>query len=89
MWQRDAVVGETPIIDPNRPYAAAESIGAAIHGNTLAYGAVNYTLYELSKKSFVTLRNEVWRDQQGERSGFRRTYTSHAIGMTYNYHLTF
>jgi hypothetical protein len=89
MWQRDSVVGGTPIIGPDRPYAPAGSIGAAIPGTALTYGAVNYTMLELSKKSFVTLRNEVWRDQQGERSGFRGTYTSHAIGMTYNYLLTF
>jgi Putative beta-barrel porin-2, OmpL-like. bbp2 len=85
MWQRDAVVGGTPIIGPSRPYASAGKIGSDIPGTTWTYGVVNYTMYAFSKKGFVTLRNEIWRDADGERSGFRGTYTSHAIGMTYNY----
>jgi len=85
MWQRDAVVGGTPIIGPVRPYGGGGGIGANIPGMSLTYGAVNYTMYDFSEKGFVTFRNEVWVDEEGERSGFRGTYTSNAIGMTYNY----
>jgi len=85
MWQRDAVVGGTPIISPVRPYGGGGGIGANIPGTTWTYGVVNYTMYAFSKKGFVTFRNEVWRDVDGERSGFAGTYTSNAIGMTYNY----
>lgn len=84
MWQRDAVVGGTPSIGPVRPWGGGGGIGKDIPGSTYTYGAVNYTMFKTSKKSFITLRNEVWRDTQGERSGFPGTYTSHAIGLTYN-----
>jgi len=46
---------------------------------------VNYTVLVTSPKDFFTLRNEVWRDEDGERSGFSGTYTSHAIGVTHNF----
>jgi hypothetical protein len=85
MWQRDAVVGGTPIISPVRPFGGGGGIGQDIPGTTLTYGLLNYTMYAFSKKGFITFRNEIWRDEDGERSGFRGTYTSHAIGMTYNY----
>jgi hypothetical protein len=42
-------------------------------------------MFMLSPKSFLTLRNEYWRDEDGERSGFPGTYSSHAIGLTYNF----
>jgi hypothetical protein len=85
MWQRDAVLGGTPSIGPVRSFGGGGGIGADIPGLSLTYGAVNYTMFELSKCSFVTVRNEVWRDEQGERSGFPGTYTSHALGLTYNF----
>lgn len=85
MWQRDAVVGGTPIASSVRPYGGGGGIGANIPGVTWAYGVVNFTMFKLNDKEFVTVRNEVWRDADGERSGFPGTYTSNAIGLTYNY----
>lgn len=89
MWQRDAVVGGTPIIGPVRPYGGGGGIGVDIPGTTLTYGIVNYTMYSFTKEGFITIRNEIWRDEDGERSGFRGTYTSHALGMTHNYNTIF
>lgn len=31
------------------------------------------------------MRNEWWKDEDGERSGFPGVYTSHTIGLTYNF----
>src|SRR5262249_3341275 len=85
MWQHNAFLGGTPSIGPTKPYGGGGGLGAPIPGTALTYGTVNYTMFMLSPKSFLTLRNEYWRDEDGERSGFPGTYSSHAIGLTYNF----
>lgn len=84
MWQRDAVLGGTPSAGPVKSFGGGGGIGPNIPGTTWTYGLLNYTLFKYSDKSFVTVRNEIWRDTDGERCGFPGTYTSHAIGFTYN-----
>jgi hypothetical protein len=84
MWQRDAVVGGSVSIGPVRPFGGGGGIGADIPGTTLTYGAVNYTMFELSRRAFFTVRNEWWKDTDGERSGFPGVYTSHTVGLTFN-----
>jgi hypothetical protein len=42
-------------------------------------------VYQISKRDFITIRNEWWKDTDGERSGFPSTYTSNAIGWTHNF----
>jgi hypothetical protein len=85
MWQRDAVVGGTPSIGPVKSFGGGGGIGADIPGTTLTFGVLNYTLLQLSHKDFITIRNEWWKDTDGERSGFPSTYTSHAIGLSHNF----
>lgn len=85
MWQRDAVVGGTPSIGDPQDFGRGGGIGADIPGTTLTYGAVNYTMFQTSPKDYLTVRNEVWRDEDGARSGFPGTYTSHSIGWTHNF----
>lgn len=85
MWQRNAVVGGTPSAGPIEPFGGGGGIGPNIPGTTLTYGVVNFTMFKLSDKAFATVRNEVWRDVDGEHSGFAGTYTSNAIGLTYNF----
>jgi hypothetical protein len=85
MWQRDAVVGGTPSIGPIRPWGGGGGIGADIPGTTLTFGVLNYTVWEISRRDFITFRNEWWKDTDGERSGFPSTYTSNAIGLTHNF----
>jgi hypothetical protein len=84
MWQRDAVVGGTPSAGPLESFGGG-GIGADIPGTTWTYGILNYTLFKLSDKDFITVRNEVWRDVDGERCGFPGTFTSHAIGLSHNF----
>ena len=60
-------------------------LGASIPGNAAAYGVLNYTEFQLSKKSYLSVRNEVWEDQKGERTGFANLYSSHAIGLSHNF----
>lgn len=89
MWQRNAVVGGTPSAGPVESFGGGGGIGANIPGTTWAYGVVNYTMFKFSDKEFLTIRNEVWRDANGERSGFPGTYSSHAIGITHNFNTIF
>jgi hypothetical protein len=85
MWQFDAVLGGTPSIGAPRSFGGGGGIGPDIPGTSLTYGAVNYTMFHLSPRDFITVRNECWKDQEGERSGFPGTYSSHAIGLTHNF----
>ncbi|HLN33522.1 MAG TPA: outer membrane beta-barrel protein [Gemmataceae bacterium] len=89
MWQRDAYVGGTPSLGPVQSFGGGGGLGAFIPGTTLTYGVVNYTEYQLSKKDFISFRNEWWRDVDGERSGFPGVYTSHTIGLTHNFNSVF
>jgi hypothetical protein len=83
MWQRDAVVGGTPSIGPVRSFGGGGGIGNDISGTTLTYGVLNYTMFGISKRDYLTVRNEFWRDEDGERSGFASKYTSHTIGWSH------
>jgi hypothetical protein len=85
MWQRDAVVGGTPSIGPVKSFGGGGGIGADIPGVTLTFGVLNYTVIQISKKDFITVRNEWWKDTDGERTGFPGTYTSHSVGLTHNF----
>jgi hypothetical protein len=85
MWERDAVLGGTVSIGPAKPFGGGGGIGADIPGTSLMYGVVNYTMFQTSKRGFLTIRNEWWKDQDGERTGFPGTYSSHTIGFTHNF----
>lgn len=84
MWQRDAVVGGRPSLGPVRSFGGGGGLGADIPGTTWTGGVLNYTSLALSPQTFVTVRNEWWRDADGARSGFAGSYTSHGIGLTWN-----
>jgi hypothetical protein len=84
MWQFDAHVGGTSINAPVTSFGGG-GLGALIPGNAAAYGVLNYTEFQLSKKSYLSVRNEVWEDQKGERTGFANLYSSHAIGISHNF----
>jgi hypothetical protein len=83
MWQRDAVLGGTPSLGPVRSFGGGGGIGADIPGLSKTYGILNYTMYAVNSRNYFTLRNEWWRDEQGERTGFPSNYTSHTIGWTH------
>ncbi|HEX4591656.1 MAG TPA: outer membrane beta-barrel protein, partial [Gemmataceae bacterium] len=85
MWQLDAVTGGTPSFGPPRSFGSGGGFGTFIPGTSLTYGLVNYTEVQLSKKDYFSFRNEWWRDEQGERSGFRTNYSSHTIGLAHNF----
>ena len=84
MWQRDAELGGTPSLGPVQSFGGGGGDGQLLPGMSYAYGVVNYTMFEISQKDFITVRNEWWRDERGMRSGYPGTYSSHALGLTHN-----
>jgi hypothetical protein len=89
MWQDDAVVGGTPSIGPIQPWGGGGGIGANIPGWTYTWGVLNFTVIGLTQWDFLTVRNEYWKDTDGERSGYPSVYTSDAIGWSHNFNANF
>jgi len=52
-------------------------------GQDPAYGIVNYFNIELDPSNMLVIRNEWYKDEVGQRTGFATRYTSHTIGMTH------
>jgi putative OmpL-like beta-barrel porin-2 len=85
MWQNNAVTGGTPSIGPTHLFGGGGGIGKFIPGTSLTYGVLNYTMYALTKSDYITFRNEWWRDQEGERSGFKSNYSSTTLGLSHQF----
>jgi hypothetical protein len=86
MWQKDAVVGGTPILTNSvSRFGTGGGIGKDLPGMSYAYGVLNYTNYGFTNRDYLTARNEWWRDERGMRSGFGSTYTSHTIGWSHQF----
>lgn len=83
MWQRDAVVGGTPSVGPLQSFGGGGGRGALLPGTSLAYGILNYTMFQIAPRDFITVRNEWWRDERGMRSGFAGHYSTHTVGLTH------
>ena len=52
-------------------------------GHNPAFGIVNYFNIELDPKNMVSIRNEFYNDEQGQRTTFATRYSSHTIGLTH------
>jgi hypothetical protein len=88
MWQNNAELGGTPSIGPVK-YGTGGGDNVHLPGTSYAYGMLNYSEFAISKSDYLTLRNEVWRDERGMRSGFPGTYTSHTLGLCHNFNSLF
>ena len=60
-------------------------LGKFIPGTSRTYGVLNYTMFAVSRRDYFTIRNEWWRDEQGERTGFPSNYSSHTIGLSHQF----
>jgi hypothetical protein len=85
MWQVDAELGGTPSLGPIDSFGFGGGNGTLLPGLSTAYGVVNYLEFAISKKDFISVRNEWWDDPRGMRSGYPGVYSSHAIGLTHNF----
>jgi hypothetical protein len=84
MWERNAAVGGTPSIGPFQ-FNSGGGIGPTVPGLSMTYAVLNYTMFQLSKTDFLTVRNEWVQDEHGTRFGFAGNYSSHTIGWTHNF----
>ncbi len=85
MWQFNAELGGTPSLGPTEPFGGGGGDGTLLPGLSSYYGVLNYTMFGLSKRDYLTLRNEWTRDDRGMRSGFPGNYTSHTIGWSHQF----
>jgi hypothetical protein len=85
MWQTDARLGGTPSNGPPQAFGGGGGPGPVIPGTSKAYGVLNYTVYALGDKDYLTFRNEWWDDAEGMRSGYATNYSSHTIGISHNF----
>jgi len=85
MWERNAELGGTPSAGPFKPFGAGGGDAMTIPGISENYGLLNYTMFALGKNCYFTIRNECMHDTTGFRYGAPGWYTSHAIGLSYNF----
>jgi len=88
MWQMDAELGGTPSLGPVA-FGTGGGDNPTLPGASHAYGVLNYSEFAVSRKDFITVRNEVWEDDRGMRTGFPGLYTSHTIGLSHNFNSLF
>jgi hypothetical protein len=80
MWQKDAALGGSAIDGPPASYYTNVGIGAIIPGISSAVGAVNYFNIQIGKMNYLSIRNDLLNDPQGQRTAVASLYTSHTIG---------
>jgi hypothetical protein len=85
MWERNAELGGTPSLGPVQPYGGGGGDSPTIPGLSKAYGVLNFTMFGLGKRDYVTVRNEWYRDETGFRLGAAGTYTSHTLGLSHQF----
>jgi hypothetical protein len=47
------------------------------------WSTVFYVNYEISKKNFISVRNEYFDDLKGQRTGFKTKYTEHMVSFNH------
>ncbi len=81
MWQRDVPNidnGDAPatILGANAAHCRAgdKTCRASV------FAGLNYLVYQFAPKDYLTLRNEFFKDNRGQRTGYKTLYTEHMIG---------
>ena len=86
LWSRDALKGGTVSDGPVRSFGGGGGPGASIPGYSHAIGLVNYSLFKVTNKDYITLRPiDLLFDPQGWRTGYATTYASGTIGWCHRY----
>jgi hypothetical protein len=70
----------------NASYPETKPLGLGGHllpGYCPEYATLDYTMFRLADSTFFTIRNEIFDDAKGERTGYQTTYEENAIGLTY------
>lgn len=64
-------------------FGRPDTAGNPTHGGAGGYGIVNYLNFELDPSNMLSVRNEWYNDEKGQRTGYATKYTSHTLGMTH------
>jgi len=84
MWQRKVPNLNSPnspptILGSNGAQCAPENPTCRASVNAM----INYLVYKVSPKDFVTLRNGFFKDSHGQRTGYKTLFSEHLIGWTH------
>ncbi len=85
MWQYNAEVGGTPSAGPVESYGGGGGNGKLLPGLSTAYGILNYTMFGITNRDYITVRNEWYADERGMRTGTPGQYTSNTIGLSHQF----
>ncbi len=78
--------GGTVSNGPTRPYGGGGGPGAYLPGYTSAIGLVNYTLFKITDKDYITIRPiDLLCDPRGWRTGFPTDYWSGTVGWCHRF----
>jgi hypothetical protein len=53
------------------------------NGYAPEWAVVNYTMFRITPTAFVSVRNEIFNDKVGSRTGFATLYSEHSVGITW------
>ncbi len=83
MWERDV----PNVLNPSATHLLETGANGAYCGSATTLtcyapenAVVNYVEKQLSKKDYVSIRNEYFNDQAGQRTGFKTQYSEHLLG---------
>ncbi len=84
MWQNNV----PSVNNENAPPLITGANGAACKAGDLTcranqWAAVHYLLYQFAPRDFITFRNEFFKDNRGQRTGFQTLYSEHLISWTH------
>ncbi len=86
MYQLDAQPGPTAAVsDINGSYPVQvhnNGTSTPYTGYAPEWASLNYTMFRLSPSTFFTVRNEIFDDIVGQRTGYNSIYSEHSIGLT-------
>jgi hypothetical protein len=77
MFQTHATTGPTAAVPYNNAFYPVKP------GYAPEWASLNYTMFRLGPGTFFTVRNEIFDDVVGQRTGYDTIYSEHSIGITY------
>jgi hypothetical protein len=78
-----------PVTAPNEPQSQNGGFGysdaelGVLPGYAPEWATLDYVMYRLAPNTFLTVRNELFDDIDGQRTGYATLYSEHAIGLTW------
>ena len=95
MWQKDVpnvnntdpnvggaaqIAAKFPNTTFGAPFGALCSDPSVLTCKAGVYAFVNYLAYQVGPRDAITIRNEIFNDLQGQRTGFKTLYSEHLLG---------